>query len=88
MAAKGQPTDSRVYDVTISFAEKDGAAASVAAELATRLSRRGLRVFYFRSIEDAAATLGERLVETLKSVYADRSRVVAAVGSEHYGQTY
>ena len=88
MAEKRQSDNSFVYDVAISFAEQDGAAASVAAELDTRLSGCGLSVFYFHSVDDAAATLGERLTETLRSVYADRSRVVVAVGSEHYGATH
>lgn len=88
MSIIDQPLGSPVYDVAISFAECDGAAAALASELNARLSRRGLRVYYFRSTEAAAATLGEKLEETLRSVFADRSRVVVAIGSEHYGATH
>jgi hypothetical protein len=87
MTSADQPLQQDLYDVAISFAERDEAAAKLAVELKTRLARRGLRVFYFRSVEDAAAALGERLHETLRSVYRDRSRIVVAIGSQHYAQT-
>lgn len=75
------------FDVAISFTSRDPQAAELAAELAKRLRGRGLRVFFFRTIEEAARILGERLSEILPAVYRDRSRVVVLVGSQHYGQT-
>lgn len=75
------------FDVAISFTSRDPQASELAAELARRLRARGLRVFYFRSIEEAARILGERLSEILPAVYRDRSRVVVLVGSQHYGQS-
>jgi len=76
-----------IYDVAISFAARDPAAASMADELAERLRARRLQVFYFRNIEEAARNLGERLEQILPAVYRDRARVVVLVISTAYGET-
>ncbi len=76
------------FDVAISFTARDPAAAELAAELFTQLSRLGLHVFYYADMERAAAALGERLGELLPAIYRDRSRFVVMVGSQHYGQTH
>ena len=76
-----------VFDVAISFSSRDAQAAALAAELQAKLARRGLRVFYFRDRDHAAAVLGERLSAVLPAVFRDRARVALLIGSATYGRT-
>ena len=77
-----------LFDVAISFTARDPAATDLANELADALRNRGLRTFHFRSIEEAAQVLGERLSETLPTIYRQRALVAVLIASPSYGQTH